>query len=120
MDPLALAQRDRPAQRFAIQAQLNAAPLEPTSLSQRTRKEVCEHLLELSSIHPMSQHAAPRAIMRHRLALEGKQQTQFLLSQVGPMGNCPTTILPGQFRQHSNRKLREEKVDVSATLGRGG
>src|SRR5436305_10990551 len=115
MDSLTFAQRDCPAQRFAIQAHLDAASLEPASLSQRTRKEVSQHLLELIRIHPTSQHAAPGTRMRHRLALQREQQTQFRLAQLRPMGYGATTILPCQLGQHTE-KSRCWPMD-SAVLG---
>jgi hypothetical protein len=103
MHPVAFTQRDGPAQRFAIQADLKTAALTSAPLGQRGRKELAQGLLELLGIHPGAQHTTPGTVMWHRLALQGKQELELPLTQLSPMGNTATTILSGQFGQHPNQ-----------------
>jgi hypothetical protein len=100
---------DGPPQGFAIQTHLDAASLGPLGWL-LCGKELAHGLLDLLWTHRVAQHAAPGAVVRHRLPLQLEQVAQFLLAQSRPMRHRPAAILSGQFGQDCDQEQGRQGV----------
>jgi len=70
----------------------------------------------------MAQYPAPGTVMRHALAFEMEELTQFTGAQLGPMTHPTTTILPCQFGQHPDHEQADQRIaeTTSITMIRDG